>query len=135
MSYTTLSSREKPLFQKIIPSSHFFLLCSCFHAHTTNATSQNIGGTDAWAVLHLIFLGDRPPIPSRSPPTSMKDIQIILIINTLAIDTYRLNGAFRTARAQTERRPFCRDLKEKIPLRGGLDRPELGGLYCSTRVQ
>src|SRR6218665_3846949 len=26
-----------------------------------NTTSLNIGGTNAWAVLHLKFLGDRPP--------------------------------------------------------------------------
>jgi len=44
MSYITLSSRENPLFQKIIPWWHFFLLCSCFRAHPTNTTSQNIGG-------------------------------------------------------------------------------------------
>ena len=28
-----------------------------------NTTSQNIGGTDAWAVPHLTFWGDRPPVP------------------------------------------------------------------------
>src|SRR6218665_2990156 len=33
-----------------------------------NTTSQNIGGTDAWAVPHLKFLGDRPPNTPRSPP-------------------------------------------------------------------
>jgi len=27
-----------------------FLLCSCFRAHSTNTTSLNIGGTEAWAV-------------------------------------------------------------------------------------
>ena len=47
MSYKTLSSREKHIFQKIISllSLHLFLLCSSFHAHPTNTrpTSQNIG--------------------------------------------------------------------------------------------
>jgi len=33
-----------------------------------NTISQNIGGTDAWAVPHLKFFGDRPPVPPRSPP-------------------------------------------------------------------
>src|SRR6218665_82910 len=28
-----------------------------------NTTSQNIGGTNAWAVPHLKFGGDRPPSP------------------------------------------------------------------------
>jgi len=36
-----------------------FLLCSCFRAHPNNTTSQNIGGTDAWAFPHLKF-GGRP---------------------------------------------------------------------------
>src|SRR6218665_1538682 len=33
-----------------------------------NTASQNIGGTNAWAVPHLKFWGDRPPSPPRSPP-------------------------------------------------------------------
>src|SRR6218665_2469757 len=33
-----------------------------------NTASQNIGGTNAWAVPHLKFWGDRPPVPPRSPP-------------------------------------------------------------------
>src|SRR6218665_10496 len=33
-----------------------------------NTTSQNIGGTDAWAVPHLKFWGNRLPQPPRSPP-------------------------------------------------------------------
>src|SRR6218665_1233151 len=37
-----------------------------------NTTSLNIGGTNAWAVPHLKFLGGPPPVPlglRRSPPT------------------------------------------------------------------
>ena len=34
-------------------------------ARSDNTTSQNIGGTDTWAVPHLKFGGDRPP---KSPP-------------------------------------------------------------------
>ena len=30
-----------------------------------NTTSRNIGGTDAWAVPHLKFWGDRPPVPAH----------------------------------------------------------------------
>ena len=40
---------RKTLFQKIIPLWHLFLLASFFRTHPTNTTSQNIGGTDAWA--------------------------------------------------------------------------------------
>src|SRR6218665_2057352 len=48
-----------------------FLLCSCFRTHPTNTTSQNIGGTDAWAVLPpQSFLGTVPQSPYRSPPVS-----------------------------------------------------------------
>src|SRR6218665_2127376 len=38
-----------------------------FSRASDNTTSQNIGGTNAWAVLHLKLWGDRPPIPPRSP--------------------------------------------------------------------
>ena len=44
MSYMTLSSQEKPLFQKRIPWQHlFFTLFVLLHA-SDNTTSQNIGG-------------------------------------------------------------------------------------------
>src|SRR6218665_2653795 len=33
-----------------------------------NTTSQNIGGTDSWAVPTSNFLGGPPPSPPRSPP-------------------------------------------------------------------
>jgi len=33
-----------------------------------NTTSLNIGGTNAWAVPPPQILGDRPPVPPRSPP-------------------------------------------------------------------
>ena len=33
-----------------------------------NTTSRNIGGTDAWGVPHLTFLGDRPPVLPKSLP-------------------------------------------------------------------
>src|SRR6218665_1199604 len=62
MSYMTLSSQEKPLFQKIIPSRHLFLLCSCFRTHPTNTPSQNIGGrTHGPSPPSQVFWGDRPP--------------------------------------------------------------------------
>jgi len=33
-----------------------------------NSTSQNIRGTDAWAVPHLKFWGSVPQSPPKSPP-------------------------------------------------------------------
>src|SRR6218665_2766592 len=38
-----------------------------------NTTSQNIGGTDAWAVPPPQILGDHPPSPSRSPPLGKRN--------------------------------------------------------------
>jgi len=49
---TTLSSQQKPLFHKKDSFlSHFFLLV--LSRASDNITSQNIGGTDAWAVPSL----------------------------------------------------------------------------------
>src|SRR6218665_4158491 len=63
-------TRKKPISENNSLMTHF-LLCSCFRTHPTNTTSQNIGVTDAWAVPHLKFWGDRPPVPHRSPPMHM----------------------------------------------------------------
>ena len=57
----TLSSQEKPLFQKRIPLWHLFY--SVRLRASDNTTSQNIGGTDAWAVPNLKFWGTRSPSP------------------------------------------------------------------------
>src|SRR6218665_1455074 len=45
----------------------FFTLLILSRA-SDNTTSLNIGGTNAWAVPHLIFGGTVPPVPLRSPP-------------------------------------------------------------------
>src|SRR6218665_1753563 len=65
--HMSFSSKEKPLFQKRLPLGHFFTLFVLSRA-SDNTTSQNIGGTDAWAVPTSNFWGDRPPSPPRSPP-------------------------------------------------------------------
>ena len=36
-----------------------------------NTTSQNIRGTDTWAVHHIKFWEDRPPVPPMSPPMNL----------------------------------------------------------------
>src|SRR6218665_140184 len=53
MSYLTLSSQEK----------HLFYSVDTFTRIRQHYTSLNIGGTNAWAVPHLKFWGDRPPSP------------------------------------------------------------------------
>src|SRR6218665_1088183 len=60
--YMTLSSREKHLFQKIIPWKTPL---------TTLHVLLKILGTGAWAVPHLTFWGDRPFSPSRFPPMAL----------------------------------------------------------------
>src|SRR6218665_1506821 len=57
---TTLSEKNSLIRQ-------FFTLFILSHT-SDNTTSLNIGGTNAWAVPHLKFWGDRPLSPPRSPP-------------------------------------------------------------------
>ena len=45
-------TRKTAFFTMFIPARTF-----------ENTTSQNIGGTNAWAVPHLKLWGDRPPFP------------------------------------------------------------------------
>src|SRR6218665_2905090 len=52
----------------LIRKTQFFTLFMLSRT-SDNTTSQNIGGTNAWAVPHLKFWGDRPPpVPPRSSP-------------------------------------------------------------------
>ena len=64
MSYMTLSSQQKALFQK---RRHLFFY-SVLSLMSDNTTSQNIGGTNAWAVPTSNFGGTVPSVPPRSPP-------------------------------------------------------------------
>src|SRR6218665_490773 len=62
MSYVTISSQEKQFFT-------LFMLSRT----SDNTTSQNIGGTNVWAVPHLKFWGTVPPVPPRSPPLGPRE--------------------------------------------------------------
>src|SRR6218665_2894582 len=65
--YDPFFTRKTPISENnsfMTPFSTLFVLSRA----SDNTTSQNIGRTDAWAVPHLEFLGDRPPVPPRSPP-------------------------------------------------------------------
>src|SRR6218665_2648701 len=67
MSKMTLSSQEKPLFQKKNSlTTPIFLLCSCFRAHSTTLLLKILGDQCMGRPPPQI-LGDRPPSPSRSP--------------------------------------------------------------------
>jgi len=58
-------THETPLFKKIVPWYLLFTLFVLWHA-SHNTTSQNIWGTDEWAVHPAQFvLGDRPPLGHR----------------------------------------------------------------------
>src|SRR6218665_3158290 len=55
----------------ITGKSPFFTLLTLSRAYN-NTTSLNIGKTNAWAVPHLKFWGDRPPSPpSRGEATGL----------------------------------------------------------------
>src|SRR6218665_4010962 len=47
------------LYDPFLTSKTPFLLCSYFHAHPTELLLKILGGTNAWAVPHLKFLGRR----------------------------------------------------------------------------
>src|SRR6218665_2270527 len=64
MSYTTLSTQQKPLFQK--RKDNFFTLFILSHT-SDNTTSLNIGRTNAWAVPHLKFFLGGPSLPGLRP--------------------------------------------------------------------
>src|SRR6218665_818167 len=69
MSYTTLSSQEKPLFQKRIRP--FFGSVHPF-ACTRQHYFSKYWGTNAWAIPHLKFLGGQ--FPQVSAPGKYNDL-------------------------------------------------------------
>ena len=90
MSYMTLSSPEKPVFQEINSLITPFLTLFVLSRASHNTTSQNIGGMDAWAI-------PSPPQilggPSPSPLGLRPCLLIILYTVRLSInifDSYQL---------------------------------------------
>src|SRR6218665_2096470 len=84
MSCMTLSSKEQPLFQTRIPfmtpSFTLFVLLRV----SDNTTSQNIGGTDAWAVPTSNLGGPSPsPLQVSAPVDSrtfkLKNVELIIV--------------------------------------------------------
>ena len=69
MSSMTLSSQEKPLFQKRIPWWHLFYSVHTF-ARIRQHYFSKYWGTDAWAFPppHIFLGGPSPLVPPRSPP-------------------------------------------------------------------
>src|SRR6218665_4001758 len=68
MSYMTLSTQEKRLFSEKNSVMTLFFTLFVLSRASDNTASQNIRGTDAWAVPHLKFWGTVPRVPPRSPP-------------------------------------------------------------------
>src|SRR6218665_3801826 len=60
--YDPFLTRATTISEKNSFMTPFFTLFVLSHA-SDNTTSQNIGGTDAWAVPPPQILGDRPPVP------------------------------------------------------------------------
>src|SRR6218665_820084 len=66
--YDPFLTRKATISEKNSFMTPFFTLF-VLSRESENTTSQNIGGTDAWAVPPPQILGgDRPPSPPRSPP-------------------------------------------------------------------
>src|SRR6218665_2425886 len=66
--YDPFLTRTTTISEKNSFMTPFFKTLFVLSRASDNTTSQNIGGTDAWAVPHLKFFLDRPPVPPRSPP-------------------------------------------------------------------
>src|SRR6218665_3673178 len=64
------SSRKRLFHTQKIP----FFLFSYFRTLPCNTTSPNIGGTNAWAVPHLKFGGNRPPSPPLGLRLCLRDL-------------------------------------------------------------
>ena len=62
ITYMTFLLTKNLYFRKKTPW-HVFLVTSYFATQPIALLLEIVRGTDAWAVLHLIFLGDRPPSP------------------------------------------------------------------------
>src|SRR6218665_3813605 len=66
--YDPFLTRKTTISEKIPLMTPFFLLCSNFSRPSDNTTFQNIGEGRMHGPFPLKFLGDRPPVPPRSPP-------------------------------------------------------------------
>src|SRR6218665_266231 len=67
--FTLLNVVHDPFLTRKTPSFTLFILSRT----SDNTTSQNIGGTNAWAVPPPQTLGgDRPPVPPRFPPLPLR---------------------------------------------------------------
>jgi len=72
----------------------FFFTLFVLSRASDNATSLNIGGTNAWAVPTSNFGGDRPPVPLRSPPLNL--CMIFFIRVHLCMHVWSFNVKFQS---------------------------------------
>src|SRR6218665_3800020 len=70
VSFTMYYSQEQPLFQKRIPLSHLFLLCSYFRAHPTTLLLKILGGRMHGPSPNS-NLGAVPPVPLGLRPCTV----------------------------------------------------------------
>src|SRR6218665_69916 len=66
-----------------------FLLSSCFQRHPITLLLKILGETDAWAVPHLKFWGDRTPVLLSLRPC----LHIYIYINTRVCNTVYVSRA------------------------------------------
>src|SRR6218665_1153428 len=69
---------KSPLSIKKILDDTYFSSLQAFAPIPQHYTSQNIGGTNAWAVPHLKFWGTVPPSPPRYPPLNLRTVCLFI---------------------------------------------------------
>src|SRR6218665_2474 len=80
--YDPFLTRTTAISEKILYDTFFFTLFVLSRT-SDNTTSQNIGGTDAWAVPHLKFLGRPSPVSLVSSPKVLYNYaEIILFLKS-----------------------------------------------------
>ena len=122
MTHMTLSSEEKPLFQKRIPLWHLFYSVRTF-AHTTTLLLKILGGRMHGPSPTSNFGGPSPKFPHRSPSLLLMTMNLVpvglhfpnsracindAVMQKMCSDEYRMRGKVKNRCIQ------CWRLKRKV---------------------
>src|SRR6218665_889501 len=98
MSYMTISSQE----------NHYFSLCSYLHAHPTTLLLKILGGQCMGRPPTSNFLGDRPPVPPRSPPLVIRRFVLLFCVAAIVlICCFSLYIDYPSPKAKDPTTTFC----------------------------
>ena len=89
----------------------FFLFVLSHASIQPNTASQNIGGTDAWAIPHLKFWGTVSPSSPRSPPVpSIKHVTLFgpIVTPSLCHSLSHISGPLKQAYVKSSQKSFNR---------------------------